>query len=198
VEALCNLAADKPVETACDASASSLCAATLALLDANREESPYIDNISYEDYYGERAMIFHFDYSTCSSASATAWQSTGCQFNPHQTGNQLYNPQLVVDGSPCITVQTVSENAAPVVQSCPGISRAPFSGVKFYIWNGQQDLLIRNDYGKALCSWLADHNFPCAYHSFANAGHAVLFTYASTLYQEMATALASSDGAARR
>jgi pimeloyl-ACP methyl ester carboxylesterase len=198
VEALCNIAADKPVETACDASASSLCATTLALFDANREERPYIDNISYDDYYGERAMIFHFDYATCSSASTTAWQSTGCQFNPHQTGNQLYEPQLVVDGSPCITVQTVSENAAPVVQSCPGISRAPFAGVKFYVWNGQQDLLIRNDYGKALCNWLADNNFPCTYHSFANAGHAVLFTYASTLYQEMATALASSDGAARQ
>jgi pimeloyl-ACP methyl ester carboxylesterase len=199
VESLCNLATDQPIETACDASAaSSLCNTTLALLDANREESPYLDDISYDDYFSERAMIFHFDYATCSSASSTAWQSTGCQFNPNQTGNQLYNAQLIVDGSPCLTVQTTSENAAPTIQSCPGLSHAPFSGVKFYVWNGQEDLLVRNDYGKALCTWLTNNHFPCTYHSFANAGHGVLFTYATTIFQEMATALASSAHAAQQ
>jgi hypothetical protein len=52
---------------------------------------PYVGGISYDEYYGQRAMVFHFDYASCSSASATSWQSTGCQFNQNQTGNKLYN-----------------------------------------------------------------------------------------------------------
>jgi pimeloyl-ACP methyl ester carboxylesterase len=198
VDALCNLSTDQPIETSCAASATSVCDATLTLLGANRAESPYLDDISYADYSGERSMIFHFDYASCSSASSTAWQSTGCQFNTHQTGNALYSEQLVVDGSPCLSVQTVSENAAPTIQSCPGLSHVSLSGVKFFIWNGQEDLLIRNDYGRVLCSWLSNNHLPCTYHSFNNAGHAVLYTDASAIYQELVAALASSSSNTQR
>jgi len=198
VESLCNLEDDKPIQTLCDADPASVCTTALALFDKNREESPYLDNISYDDFYGERAMIFHFDYGSCSSASTTSWQSTGCQFNPHQTGDQLYNSALIVDGSPCLTVQTTSADASPTIQSCPGISSAPLNGVKFYIWNGEEDLLIRHDYGQVFCTWLTNNSFPCTYQTFAKAGHAVLFNQASTIYDEMVAALATSASARRR
>jgi hypothetical protein len=191
VESLCNLASDKAIETACDASASSPCASTLALLDANREASPYLGGLSYPAFFGERGMIFHFDYAQCSSAAATAWQSTGCQINPHQTGNQLYNASLVVDGSPCRTVQTGSADAAPTIESCPGISGAPLHGVEFFVWSGEEDLLIRSDSGQVLCTWLTEHDLPCTYRTFANAGHGVLYSDASTIFQEIAAALAA-------
>jgi pimeloyl-ACP methyl ester carboxylesterase len=198
VKSLCNLEKDQPLETECDSNSASTCATALALFDANREESPYLDNISYDDFYGERAMIFHFDYASCSSASTTSWQSTGCQFNPNQTGDPLYNSALLVDGSPCLTVQTTSADASPTIQSCPGISSASLDGVKFYIWNGEEDLLIRHDYGQVFCTWLTNNKFPCTYQTFAKAGHAVLFNQASTIYDEMVAALATSASARRR
>ncbi len=192
VKSLCNLESGHSIETACDADSTSECTTAIALFKSNREEPPYFNNLAYDTFYGERQMIFHFDYGSCSSASTTAWQSTGCQFNPNQTGDKLYDSALVVDGSPCLSVVTTSENASPTIPGCPGLSNAPFSGVKFYVWNGEEDLLIRHDYGEVLCTWLSSNNFPCAYHSFANAGHAVLFTWASEMYTELDAALAIS------
>ncbi len=194
VEALCNLQTAKPIETQCVASATSVCGSTLALLDANRAQSPYVGGISYDDYLGEREMIFTFDYASCSSASATSWQSIGCQFNPNQTGNQLYDPELIVDGSPCQTVLTTSANASPAIQGCPGLTGS-VKGAKFYVWNGEEDLLIRPDYGQVLCTWLSNHDFPCTYRTFPNAGHGVLFTWATTMYPQLAAAIAASVSA---
>jgi pimeloyl-ACP methyl ester carboxylesterase len=194
---LCNLESNQAIETAC-AAGSSICTNTLALLGANREESPYLGGIAADVFAGEREMSFHFDYASCSSASATSWQSTGCQVNSHQTGDPLYNPQLVVDGSPCRTVLTTSADAAPTIRSCPGIASAPLTGVEFYIWNGEQDLLIRHDYGQVLCTWLAGHSFPCTYNTFADAGHGVLYSDSSTIYQEIAAALATGRPATTR
>jgi pimeloyl-ACP methyl ester carboxylesterase len=191
VAALCNLQTATPIESQCAASATSECSNTLALLEANREQSPYLDDIAYDVYFGEREMSFSFAYASCSSASATSWQSTNCQFNPHQTGAPLYRPQLIVDGSPCQTVQTTSANASPTIVGCPGLTGA-VKGAKFYVWNGEEDLLIRPDYGQVLCTWLTNHDFPCTYNTFPNAGHAVLFTYATTMYRQLAAAIAAS------
>jgi pimeloyl-ACP methyl ester carboxylesterase len=197
VVSLCNLESNQAIESECDAG-SSTCTNTLALLGANREESPYLGGISAEVFSGEREMSFHFDYASCSSASATSWQSAGCQVNSHQTGDPLYNSQLVVDGSPCRTVLTASADATPTIRSCPGISTAPLTGAEFYVWSGEQDLLIRHDYGQVLCTWLTDHNYPCTYNTFPNAGHGVLYSAASTIYQQIVAALsASTRGAAR-
>lgn len=194
VTALCDLQAVKPIESQCAASATSVCSTTLALLEANREQSPYLDDIAYDVYFGQREMSFSFAYASCTSASATSWQSTGCQFNPHQTGNLLYRPQLVVDGSPCQTVQTASANASPAIVGCPGLTGA-VKGARFYVWNGQEDLLIRPDYGQVLCTWLSNHGFPCTYSTFPNAGHAVLFSDAAAMYRQLVAAVAASTGA---
>lgn len=199
VESLCNLEENTPIETQCDASKSSACTTATSLFDANREEKPYVDAISFDAYYGERAMIFHYDYAYCSSASTTSWESTNCQLNSNQSGEKLYNTALAVDGSPCLTVNTTSEDASPTIQSCTGLSKAPnFHGVQVYIWNGEEDLLIRHDYGKVFCDWLTSFNFDCTYHTFANAGHGVPFDEASTIYEEMSAALAASAKAKRR
>lgn len=195
LSALCNLAAGRPIETQCRADATSACAATLALLAANREQQPYAPGLPYDAFYGERAMLFHFDYASCSSASATAWQSTGCTFNPHQTGDPRYDPDMVVDGSPCLTEQTVSADASPTIQGCPGLAGAALAQVRFYVWNGQEDLVIRHDYGQALCTWLARNGHACTYRAFANAGHGVLYSDAATLYAQLVAALAATPAA---
>lgn len=199
IKSLCDLKNGWSLTTQCDALPDSVCASTLTLLDKNREEAPYLNDISYKDYYGERQMIFHFDYAVCDSASSTSWTSEQCEFNSNQTGEQLYNSNLVVDGSPCQTSQTVSEDASPQIDGCPGLSGAPnFDRVDFYIWNGEEDLLIRHDYGKVFCDWLSANHFDCTYHTFANAGHAVLFNEASTIYEEMLAALTTGAKGKKR
>jgi pimeloyl-ACP methyl ester carboxylesterase len=192
VQALCNLAAAQPIETQCAANPSSTCAATLTLLAANREEAPYFPGLSYEEFYGQRSMIFHFAYASCTGAATTAWQSTGCEINPNQTASPHYDPAMVVDGSPCLTVQTVSANAAPTIQGCPGLESVPLKGAKFYVWTGQEDLITRHDYGQALCTWLSSNGYSCTYHSTANAGHGVLYNAAGTIYSQLVAALAAS------
>jgi hypothetical protein len=150
VQALCNVAASQAIETQCAASPNPVCATTLALLAANHPASPYSPGLLYEEFDGQRAIIFHYNYASCSSASTSAWESTGCENNLNQTASALYDPAMVIDGSPCLTVQTVS--AARTVESCPGES-PQLKKAKFYVWAGLEDLVIRHDYGQALCTW---------------------------------------------
>jgi pimeloyl-ACP methyl ester carboxylesterase len=192
VEELCNLAAAQPIETQCAADPTSACAATLTLLAANRAEAPYFPADSYEEFYGQRSMMFHYDYASCAGAARTAWQSTGCEINPNQTSSPLYDPAMVVDGSPCLTVQTVSANAAPTIQGCPGLECAPLKSAAFHVWTGQEDLIIRHDYGQALCTWLSSNGYSCTYRSIANAGHGVLYSASATIYSQLVAALAAS------
>jgi pimeloyl-ACP methyl ester carboxylesterase len=192
VQALCNLAAAQPLETQCEANPNSACAATLTLLAANREEAPYFPNLSYDEFYGQRSMIFHYDYASCTGAAPAAWRSTGCEINQNQTGSPLYDPAMVVDGSPCLTVQTVSANAAPTIQGCPGLESVPLKTSRFYVWTGQEDLIIRHDYGQALCTWLSSNGYSCTYRTVANAGHGVLYSAAGTLYSQLVAAFAAS------
>jgi hypothetical protein len=196
IEATCNLQTGQAIESQCAASSTSTCSTTLAAQEANREQAPYLGGVGADDFLGERQMSLGYAYAACGSASASAWQSTNCVFNANQTGNPIYIPQLAADGSPCQTQVTGSANAAPTIVACPGLTSAlRGKGARFYVWNGQEDLLIRPDYGKALCTWLNGHGFPCTFNSLPNAGHGVMFTDASTLFHQLAAAVAASAGA---
>lgn len=185
VTSLCNLQEGDSV-TACGATATA-CAATQSLFEANRLETPYFNNISYAQFAGQRRLNFMYGYGNCPEASTASWSSANCAFNPNQVTNTLYNSALVVNGSPCVTIETTSDTSSPIVLDCPQFA-ARLGGV--YIFNGAEDMFIRHDYANALCNWFnSSGRAPCTVNTFPNAGHGVQYLYASQIYSAINGAL---------
>jgi pimeloyl-ACP methyl ester carboxylesterase len=191
VTALCNLEVNQSITTSCSASSSSACSTTLALYKANREGYPYIENISFDQFDRQRSINFTFDYGYCRGAATDSWTSTGCLFNPTQTSNSLYSAPLIVNGSPCTASVSNGPNYAPLVNSCPALPNSAFD--KMYIFNAQEDLFIRNDYGKALCAWFNypynPNNLKCVLTTYQNSGHGVMYDQPVAIFNKILAAL---------
>jgi pimeloyl-ACP methyl ester carboxylesterase len=186
VTSMCNLQNGQAVTSACDGSDAS-CLATKAVFEANRSARPFLDNISYRQFSGQRRLNFTFDYGACSGSSSSGWSSLGCTFNPSQVTNSLYNSALVVDGAPCNTIETTSDASSPVVLNCPQFATR-FGGV--YIFNGAEDMFVRHDYGNALCNWFnSTGTAPCTVTTYNNAGHGVQYVYPGQIYSAISGAL---------
>jgi pimeloyl-ACP methyl ester carboxylesterase len=188
VSSLCDLQTSTSLATACTVSPST-CTAARSLFETNRSGStnPYRADISYPQYLGERRLTFTFGYGSCSSASTASWQSTDCNFNPTQVHSDLYLPALVVNGSPCTTIET-TDGGAPVVTDCAQFATR-LGGI--LIFNGAQDMFIRHDYGTALCNWFNASGWaPCTVTTYNNAGHGVPFSYGTQINAAISGALA--------
>lgn len=188
VTSMCDLQDNQAVISACNG-ANASCLATQTLFEANRSARPYLDNISYAQFAGQRRLNFTYDYGACTHASTSDWASQGCTFNPSQVGNPLYNSALVLDGAPCSTIETSSATGSPVVLDCPQFA-AKVGGV--YIFNGAEDMFVRHDYGTALCNWFNSAGWapgPCTQTTYSGAGHGVQYVYPSQIYSVINGAL---------
>lgn len=187
VSTLCNLEEGTTIETACTASSTSTCSETLKLYQYNREASPYLEQILDAQFKGQRTLNFMFDYGNCGEPDADSWTSQNCVFNSTQEDEPYYVASGIVDGAPCVATETGSATSAPVVSDCPGFPKF-FNA--FYIFNGEEDMFIRNDYGKALCDWLntqiGDY---CLLTTYPDAGHGVLYDHGSEIYSIISDAL---------
>jgi hypothetical protein len=177
VSAMCDLQDNESV-TACGGTATA-CSDAQSLYEANRAEPPYFDDISYAQFAAQRRLNFTYDYGHCREASTTSWTSRNCSFNPSETSSSLYNSALIVNGSPCTTVETAPDGP-PYVVDCPQFA-ARLGGV--VIFNGEQDMFIRHDYANALCDWFNRTGMaPCTVNTYPNAGHGVPFNYGSSIF----------------
>ena len=142
--------------------------------------------LTYAQFAAQRRLNFTYDYGNCREASTTSWTSRNCAFNPSQTSNSLYNSALVVNGSPCTTIETAPDGP-PYVVDCPQFA-ARLGGV--VIFNGEEDMFIRHDYANALCDWFnRTGTAPCSVNTYPNAGHGVPFNYGSSIFNGINGAL---------
>jgi hypothetical protein len=186
VTSLCNLQSGQSITSACDAGDAN-CIATKSLFQANRLSRPYLDNISYPQFAAQRRLNFTYDYGACSGSASLSWTSLGCTFNPTQTNSAYYRPALAVNGSVCNTIVTGSDVSSPFVVNCPQFATR-LGGV--YVFNGDEDMFIRHDYGTALCNWFnATGTAPCTVTTFPNAGHGVQYVYPGQIYSAIRGAL---------
>jgi pimeloyl-ACP methyl ester carboxylesterase len=191
VSSMCNLSTNQSIMTSCTASSSSVCSKTFDLYKANREAAPYFEDIDFGQFDRQRALNFTYDYGYCRGARPESWTSKDCFFNPNQTSKSLYSPPLIVNGSPCITSVTTNPNNTPQVNSCPGLPKSAFN--KMYIFNAQEDMFIRYDYGNAMCAWFNypydPNNLKCVLTTYQNAGHGVLYNQPTAIYNKISAAL---------
>jgi len=174
VTSLCNLQSGQSITTACDAGDAN-CLATKSLFEKNRLSRPYLDNISHAQYAAQRRLSFTYGYGACTGSSSSSWTSLGCIFNTSQKSSPYYNSALVVNGGPCRVIETGSDSSSPFVVDCPQFA-GRLGGV--HVFNGEEDLFIRHDYGNALCNWFnSSGKAPCTVTTFNNAGHGVMYSY---------------------
>lgn len=192
VTALCNQSVTpaQSIETTCDASSTSDCSTTYELYKANRSAHPYLDQILDAQFTGQRRLNFTYDYGNCPSAAAASWTSINCTFNPNQTSNSSYNAALIVNGSPCTSEITGDSTDTPTVK-CPGFSNTYFKGV--YVFNAEEDMFIRHDYGTALCDWFNQRSSgSCTLNTYSDAGHAVMYDYPAKIFAVIDAALSTA------
>jgi pimeloyl-ACP methyl ester carboxylesterase len=188
VASLCNLQSGQSITSACDAGDAN-CLATKSLFEKNRLSRPYLDDISHAQYAAQRRLSFTYGYGACTGSAGSSWTSLGCTFNPSQTSSKYYKAALVVNGGPCRVIETGSDSSSPFVVDCPQFA-SRLGGV--YVFNGEEDLFIRHDYGNALCNWFnSSGTAPCTVTTFPNAGHGVQYVYPGQIYSAIRGALPS-------